>query len=77
LATQRLRNVDLYRYDDAWERKAVDALADFFTIQPADGEYSVLSLAAGGSTELDKYLVARQNTQVLDFPTRSIFLLTL
>jgi rhodanese-related sulfurtransferase len=27
----------------------------------------VLSLAAGGSTELDKYLVARQNTQVLDF----------
>lgn len=42
-------------------------MSDFFTIQPTSGDSTVLSLAAGGSEELEKYLVARQNTQVLDF----------
>ncbi|EXV04475.1 pyridoxal-phosphate dependent enzyme [Metarhizium robertsii] len=67
LKNERLRNVDLYRYDDAWERGALDALADFFAIQPTASNCTVLSLAAGGPRELGKHLAARPNTQVLDF----------
>ncbi|KAK2592360.1 hypothetical protein QQS21_009940 [Conoideocrella luteorostrata] len=63
----RLRNVDLYRYDDAWERKAADALTDFFTIQPVGGQDTLLSLGTSGFGELEKYLVAKPRTQILDF----------
>ncbi|OAA45636.1 Pyridoxal phosphate-dependent enzyme, beta subunit [Metarhizium rileyi] len=67
LKNERLRNVDLYRYDDAWERKGLDALTDVFSIQPTESDCTVLSLAAAGSQELEKHLSARPNTQVLDF----------
>lgn len=31
---EALRHVDLYRYDNAWERDAADALPAFFTLEP-------------------------------------------
>ncbi|KZZ99006.1 Pyridoxal phosphate-dependent enzyme, beta subunit [Moelleriella libera RCEF 2490] len=67
LNNERLRHVDLYRYDDAWERQPADALAEFFTAQPINDRDTLLTLAADNFGELDRYLVARPKTQVLDF----------
>ncbi|KAK4091598.1 hypothetical protein Purlil1_4028 [Purpureocillium lilacinum] len=65
LRNERLKNVDLYRYDDAWERDAMDALSSFFSLSPAT-QGSSLSFV-DGVDELEKALVAQPNTQILDF----------
>ncbi|PHH86919.1 hypothetical protein CDD83_9578 [Cordyceps sp. RAO-2017] len=61
IRNERLRDVDLYRYDDAWEHEAMDALSSFFTPQLAD------ATAAHCVSDLNKVLVAKPNTQILDF----------
>ncbi|EEU39405.1 uncharacterized protein NECHADRAFT_94346 [Fusarium vanettenii 77-13-4] len=63
IRNQRLRNIDLYRYDDAWELKALAALSSYFTIHPLGTHDTVLSLAA----QIDKALTPSANTQILDF----------
>ncbi|KAF4982218.1 hypothetical protein FZEAL_2102 [Fusarium zealandicum] len=63
LRNQRLRNVDLYRYDDAWELKALAALSSYFTIHPLGTHDTVLSMA----DQIDKALTPSENTQILDF----------
>jgi rhodanese-related sulfurtransferase len=60
---QRLRNVDLYRYDDAWELNSLSALSSYYTIHPLGTHDTVLSLA----DQIDKALTPSANTQVLDF----------
>lgn len=63
LRNEKLRHVDLYRYDDSWELQALPALSSYFNIHPLGSHDTVLSLA----DQLDKALTARPNTQVLDF----------
>jgi len=58
-----LRNVDLYRYDDAWELNSLTALSNYFTIHPLGTHDTVLSLA----DQIDKALTPSTNTQILDF----------
>ncbi|PHH72252.1 hypothetical protein CDD82_6060 [Ophiocordyceps australis] len=67
LGNERLKNVDLYCYQEAWERGAVDALSSFFNLQPTQGLDTLLSLAASGKDELCKVFSAMPNTQILDF----------
>ncbi|KAM4066221.1 pyridoxal-phosphate dependent enzyme [Hirsutella rhossiliensis] len=64
---ERLRHVDLYRYDDAWEREAMDALSTFFTLHPTNSRDTALCLAGNCVDELERVLVAKPNTQILDF----------
>jgi rhodanese-related sulfurtransferase len=66
-----LRHVDLYRYDDEWELDAESALSAFYTIHAFNSEDAAMSLATGGPTELEKILIPRPNTQILDFRTSS------
>ncbi|WZH43297.1 Cysteine synthase a [Fusarium acuminatum] len=63
LRNERLRNVDLYRYDDAWELNSLSALSSYYTIHPLGTHDTVLSLA----DQIDKALTPLANTQVLDF----------
>ncbi|QGI64907.1 hypothetical protein CEK26_008859 [Fusarium fujikuroi] len=63
LRNERLRNVDLYRYDDAWELDSLIALSNYFTIHPLGTHDTVLSLA----DQIDKALTPSANTQILDF----------
>ncbi|KAJ4143317.1 hypothetical protein NW765_000459 [Fusarium oxysporum] len=63
LRNERLRNVDLYRYDDAWELDSLTALSNYFTIHPLGTHDTVLSLA----DQIDKALTPSANTQILDF----------
>ncbi|KAF7543728.1 hypothetical protein G7Z17_g10506 [Cylindrodendrum hubeiense] len=69
LRNERLRRVDLYRYDDSWELEALFALSTYFSIHPLGTHDTVLSLA----DQLDKALTARGNTQILDFRRSSDF----
>lgn len=57
----------MYRYDDAWERDASDALSAFFTFDPASARDAAPCVAGDCAHELIKALVAKPNTQVLDF----------
>ncbi|KAK7420446.1 hypothetical protein QQZ08_010433 [Neonectria magnoliae] len=63
LRNERLRRVDLYRYDDSWELEALSALSSFFSIHPLGTHNTVLSL----TDQIDKALTSRPNTQILDF----------
>ncbi|KAI5456998.1 tryptophan synthase beta subunit-like PLP-dependent enzyme [Mariannaea sp. PMI_226] len=63
LRNEKLRKVDLYRYDDSWELQALPALSKYFNIHPLDSHDTVLALA----DQLDKALTAKPSTQVLDF----------
>ncbi|CAG2017598.1 unnamed protein product [Fusarium graminearum] len=69
LRNERLRNVDLYRYDDAWEVNSLNALSNYFTIHPLGTHDTVLSLA----DQIDKALTPSTNTQILDFRRSSDF----
>lgn len=64
---QRLLNVDLYRYDDAWERDATEALSSFFSLKPCKTHDAALLVAAHGLDRLLDGLVAEPNTLILDF----------
>lgn len=45
----------------------MDALADFFTLQPTGGAETGIALATSCQQELEKHLLAKPNTQILDF----------
>ncbi|KJZ78664.1 hypothetical protein HIM_02055 [Hirsutella minnesotensis 3608] len=70
---EKLRNVDLYRYDDAWEHEATEAMSTFFTFMTPEDHHSMLPLANNCVDELKKALTAKPNTQVLDFRCASDF----
>lgn len=70
---QRLRNVDLYRYDDAWELEAMKAINAFYKIQQLPSQESAQSVVAGGPSGIDKILQAKSDTQILDFRRSSDF----
>ncbi|KAF4341332.1 cysteine synthase A [Fusarium beomiforme] len=61
--TKRLRNVDLYPYNDAWELDSLTALSNYFTIHPLGSHDTVLSLA----DQIGRALTPLANTQILDF----------
>lgn len=62
-----MRNVDLYRYDDAWELDATHALNTYFTLLPVGSQDIMAALATGGPRELEKIFIPQPNTQILDF----------
>ncbi|KAF4126318.1 Cysteine synthase [Geosmithia morbida] len=71
---EQLRNFDKYPYHDAWECPASSALSSFFTVHPIPHQASsTLSLATASGSELSCALVARPNSQVLDFRRASDF----
>lgn len=49
------------------------ALSNYFTLHPLGTHDTVLSLATGGSSQLDKVLAAKAGTQIIDFRRASDF----